>query len=124
MLVTSPSNIKNSQPEQQVVDYRGNVLNAVREFNMILMETFTKLYQDKLSEDVFNEKISIFASNFTVEYVDDGLSYCVLHNDVAIWSSLEDGMPTSTDSICDMLFVYYNDNVSAANKVRKDFDKQ
>lgn len=123
MLVTSPSNIKNSQP-QQVVDYRGNVLNAVREFNMTIMETFTNLFNDKFTEDVFNEKISVFASNFTVEYVDDGLSYCVLHNDVAIWTSLEDGMPTDTDGITDMLFAYYNDNVSSANKVRKEFNKQ
>lgn len=122
MLVTSPSNIKNSQP-QQVVDYRGNVLNAVREFNMTIMETFTNLFNDKFTEDVFNEKISVFASNFTVEYVDDGLSYCVLHNDVAIWTSLEDGMPTDTDGITDMLFAYYNDNVSSANKVRKEFNK-
>lgn len=123
MLVTSPSNIKNSQP-QQVADYRGNVLNAVREFNMTIMETFTNLFNDKFTEDVFNEKISVFASNFTVEYVDDGLSYCVLHNDVAIWTSLEDGMPTDTDGITDMLFAYYNDNVSSANKVRKEFNKQ
>jgi hypothetical protein len=123
MLVTSPSNIKNSQP-QQVVDYRGNVLNAVREFNMTIMETFTNLFNDKFTEDVFNEKISVFASNFTVEYVDDGLSYCVLHNDVAIWTSLEDDMPTDTDGITDMLFAYYNDNVSSANKVRKEFNKQ
>ena len=122
MLVTSPSNIKNSQP-QQVADYRGNVLNAVREFNMTIMETFTNLFNDKFTEDVFNEKISVFASNFTVEYVDDGLSYCVLHNDVAIWTSLEDGMPTDTDGITDMLFAYYNDNVSSANKVRKEFNK-
>lgn len=123
MLVTSPSNIKNSQP-QQVVDYRGNVLNAVREFNMTIMETFTNLFNDKFTEDVFNEKISVFASNFTVEYVDDGLRYCVLHNDVAIWTSLEDDMPTDTDGITDMLFAYYNDNVSSANKVRKEFNKQ
>lgn len=123
MLVTSPSNIKNSQP-QQVADYRGNVLNAVREFNMTIMETFTNLFNDKFTEDVFNEKISVFASNFTVEYVDDGLSYCVLHNDVAIWTSLEDDMPTDTDGITDMLFAYYNDNVSSANKVRKEFNKQ
>lgn len=123
MLVTGPSNIKNSQP-QQVADYRGNVLNAVREFNMTIMETFTNLFNDKFTEDVFNEKISVFASNFTVEYVDDGLSYCVLHNDVAIWTSLEDGMPTDTDGITDMLFAYYNDNVSSANKVRKEFNKQ
>ena len=123
MLVTSLSNIKNSQP-QQVADYRGNVLNAVREFNMTIMETFTNLFNDKFTEDVFNEKISVFASNFTVEYVDDGLSYCVLHNDVAIWTSLEDGMPTDTDGITDMLFAYYNDNVSSANKVRKEFNKQ
>ena len=123
MLVTSPSNIKNSQP-QQVADYRGNVLNAVREFNMTIMETFTNLFNDKFTEDVFNEKISVFASNFTVEYVDDGLSYCVLHNDVAIWKSLEDDMPTDTDGITDMLFAYYNDNVSSANKVRKEFNKQ
>ena len=123
MLVTSPSNIKNSQP-QQVVDYRGNVLNAVREFNMTIMETFTNLFNDKFTEDVFNEKISVFASNFTVEYVDDGLSYCVLHNDVAIWTSLEDDMPTDIDGITDMLFAYYNDNVSSANKVRKEFNKQ
>lgn len=123
MLVTSPSNIKNSQP-QQVVDYRGNVLNAVREFNMTIMETFTNLFNDKFTEDVFNEKISVFASNFTVEYVDDGLRYCVLHNDVAIWKSLEDDMPTDTDGITDMLFAYYNDNVSSANKVRKEFNKQ
>ncbi len=123
MLVTGTSSIKNSQP-QQVADYRGNVLNAVREFNMTIMETFTNLFNDKFTEDVFNEKISVFASNFTVEYVDDGLSYCVLHNDVAIWTSLEDGMPTDTDGITDMLFAYYNDNVSSANKVRKEFNKQ
>ena len=117
MLISSPRN--NMQAQELPKDFRSAVLNAVRTFNMTIMELYSDIFTKDTKEDSDNENISLFANAFILEYVDDGISYAIVHNDATLWVSTDDSLPTNIDDITNMLFDYYDNIVSEANKVRK-----
>lgn len=119
MLISSQSNIKHAQDVPQ--DYRSVVLNAVRSFNITLVGMYNEIISknEEYTEDEINEKIALFASCFTVQYIDDGLSYSIMNNDVTIWISTDEDLPTKDEDIMELLFEYYDSLVGEANKVRK-----
>lgn len=119
MLISRQSNIK---PSQEIpTDFRSVVLNAVRTFNTTLVGMYNELISknEEYSEDEINEKIALFATTFTVQYVDDGLSYSIMNNDITIWISTDEDLPTTDEDIMQLLFEYYDTLVGEANKVRK-----